>query len=389
MAKKDIKVSVIMPSLNVRPFIRECLESVLAQTLKDIEIICVDAGSTDGTLDIIQEYAAKDSRIHVIHSEIKSYGYQVNIGMDAAHGKYVAIVETDDHISAVMYKRLFRIAERDRLDFVKGDYYIFTGERGQRQIEYKQIAPDNLYLRLLDPRNNITVLQDGCTIFTWAGIYNLDFLRKNKIRHHETPGASYQDNGFWFQVFTHARRAKFVPHAFYHLRRDNPNSSCFSKQKVFSMCEEYDFIRNNLRLEPEIDQRFAPLCALHRFHVYNFTLDRIEEESKPGFLQRYAQDFHDIEACHELQKDLFTFAQWYVLRKIMEDPVSFYEKYKPLDIFAILLAKEYEYPSTSRPNMNIVRRCIRSLKKNGLKNSILLAELKASEQLSKRHLKQF
>ena len=63
-----------MPSLNVGKYMRDCLESVVNQSLKDIEIICVDAGSTDGTLDIIQEYASKDNRIKIINSSIKSYG---------------------------------------------------------------------------------------------------------------------------------------------------------------------------------------------------------------------------------------------------------------------------------------------------------------------------
>ena len=69
------KVSIIMPSLNVVDYIQECMESVVNQTLKDIEIICVDAGSTDGTLEILREYEEKDSRVKIILSDRKSYGY--------------------------------------------------------------------------------------------------------------------------------------------------------------------------------------------------------------------------------------------------------------------------------------------------------------------------
>lgn len=73
------KISVIMPSLNVSKYIKQCLQSVLNQTLEDIEIICVDGGSTDGTLDIIQQYVKKGNRVKLIHSDIKSYGYQMNL----------------------------------------------------------------------------------------------------------------------------------------------------------------------------------------------------------------------------------------------------------------------------------------------------------------------
>lgn len=81
------KVSIILPSLNVASYIRECLESVTRQTLKDIEIICVDSGSTDGTLEVIREFEAKDPRVKVIVSDKKSYGRQMNLGFDAATGR--------------------------------------------------------------------------------------------------------------------------------------------------------------------------------------------------------------------------------------------------------------------------------------------------------------
>ena len=100
------KVSVIMPSLNVVQYIQECMESVVRQTLSDIEIICVDAGSTDGTLEILQEFAKKDQRISIIVSDKKSYGYQMNLGLKAAKGEYIGIVETDDFIEPNMYEDL-------------------------------------------------------------------------------------------------------------------------------------------------------------------------------------------------------------------------------------------------------------------------------------------
>lgn len=104
------KVSVLIPSLNVAPYIEECLQSVINQSLKDIEIICIDANSTDGTLEILKDYAKKDSRIKLIVSEKKSYGYQMNLGLKAARGEYIGIVESDDYIKPLMFERLYRVA---------------------------------------------------------------------------------------------------------------------------------------------------------------------------------------------------------------------------------------------------------------------------------------
>ena len=127
------KVSVIMPSLNVVLYIRECIESVIHQTLKDIEIICIDAGSTDGTLEILEEYAQSDKRIRLLHSKKKSYGYQMNLGLKEAKGDYIGIVETDDYILPGMYEELYAYAVGHDAEFVKSDFDVFTtpaeGER--------------------------------------------------------------------------------------------------------------------------------------------------------------------------------------------------------------------------------------------------------------------
>ena len=93
-------ISVIMPSLNVAGYIGKCLESICMQTLDDLEIICLDAGSDDGTIDIINEYAKKDSRIKLIIADKRSYGYQVNQGIIRAKGEFISIVDTDDWIGA-------------------------------------------------------------------------------------------------------------------------------------------------------------------------------------------------------------------------------------------------------------------------------------------------
>lgn len=131
----DIKVSVIVPSLNVADYIEECMDSIIGQTLREIEIICIDAGSTDGTFEILQKYAEKDKRIRLIHSEKKSYGYQINLGIQMAKGEYLGIVETDDYIDTMMYQELYQTALEYDLDFVKAGFDVFvTPSDGERYL---------------------------------------------------------------------------------------------------------------------------------------------------------------------------------------------------------------------------------------------------------------
>ena len=115
-----VKVSVIMPSLNVVKYIEKCMNSVVNQSLKDIEIIVIDAGSTDGTEKIIQTYAKQDSRIRLVHSDKKSYGYQINLGLSIAIGEYVGIVEPDDWIEPDAYEVLYQYACKYSADYVRG-----------------------------------------------------------------------------------------------------------------------------------------------------------------------------------------------------------------------------------------------------------------------------
>ena len=327
------KVSVVLPSLNVREYIAECLQSVVDQTLKDIEIICVDAGSNDGTLEILREYEQKDPRIKVIFSDRRSYGYQVNCGMDAANGEYLAVVETDDYISPDMYENLCMIADKNNLDILKADFYRFFGDGEQRTFQLCNITEPLYYGRTLSPSKKPEIMTAN-TIYTWAGIYRLSFLRENNIRHNESAGASYQDNGFWFQTFTQANRVRFVKHPYYHLRRDNPNSSLHSREKVYCICDEYDFIWSFLEAHPAIMQKYQYVYAYYRYRNYAFTFERISPEFKHEFVCRFAEDFRKIANEGLLKEQLFTNHEWLFLHEVMDNPDYVFYRQAESDMLA-------------------------------------------------------
>ena len=127
--QKNISVSVIVPVLNTKEYICECLDSLLKQTLKNIEMICVDGGSTDGTVEIIEDYVKRDSRFRLVTDTKGSYGAQVNRGVELAKGTYIAIAEPDDYVSEGMYEALYEEAIDADADIVKADYCRFIGPR--------------------------------------------------------------------------------------------------------------------------------------------------------------------------------------------------------------------------------------------------------------------
>ncbi len=317
------KVTVVLPCLNSRPYIRECVESILNQTLEELELLIVDAGSTDGTLEILRQYAQIDPRVQILTSPKKSYGYQINMGLQAARGEYFAIVESDDFIHISMYDDLCRIADRHQLEVLKADYCTFTGTHNSRSFEQKSILiPHKWYNKVLNPRETPQVFQNY--VVSWCGIYRTDFLKEHHIYHHESPGASFQDNGFWFQVFTQASRVMFYGKPYYMLRRDNPGSSVFSPEKAYCMFREYDFIRAFLAGKPELEKIYAPLCAYKRYQNYLWANDNlVSDENRLEYLTRFSEDFRKIQAQGELDAALFTAEEWADLQTLLENPQDF------------------------------------------------------------------
>jgi len=230
-----MKVSLILPSLNVAQYIEECLSSVLRQTLDEIEIICVDAGSTDGTYEIIKSYEEKNNSIRVIISERKSYGYQVNLGIRCAQGKYIGIVETDDFVADNMYEKLYHAAEEYQVDYVGANYDSFVEVDGiRRYLSYGSGKKYN-YLYQKGEIDNFPAA-DGVL---WKGIYNKAFLKDNQIFLHETPGAAFQDVSFLQLVKWSAHRMVFIEDSLYRYRMDRPDASTKQPQALKNIYQEF------------------------------------------------------------------------------------------------------------------------------------------------------
>lgn len=118
------KISVIIPVYNTEKYLKKCLDSIIHQTMKDLEIICVDDGSTDSCPDILDAYAEKDSRIRVIHRGNQGLVSARKTGIAAAGGRYVGYVDSDDWIEPDMYEKLFRIMEQEQVELVTCGYYL-------------------------------------------------------------------------------------------------------------------------------------------------------------------------------------------------------------------------------------------------------------------------
>lgn len=318
----QVKVSVLVPIYNVEKYLPECLESLQRQTLNEMEFICINDGSTDNSLEIVQRYAAQDPRFRVIDKANSGYGASMNCGLDAARGEYVGIVESDDFASANMFKTLYKYARRHECDLVKSNYFEHT-EKGDEKMEPFVGLP---YRRVFDPsdmKNVIRVLP-----IIWAALYRREMISESGIRFSETPGASFQDTAFVFKCWASARRVALLPGAYLHYRVDNASSSVKSAAKIYEVCGEYASSEAFLRADPEKDRKFSALLNGMKMDTYRWNYNRIAIEYRADFLAKWSEEFSSARDIGTLQKEYFSESDWELAQALMSDPAKFFQDHK-------------------------------------------------------------
>lgn len=299
----EIKVSVITYVKNDVKHIEKCLKSVLNQTLKEIELIIVDGGSTDGTIDIIDRIARSDQRVRILTADV-GVGKQFNTGLKAAKGKYIGICESDDFLKPEMYEKQYGIAEKYNLDYVLADYNCIYEINGVIYSFVQNIYPDpEIYGKVICPCSDRRALRkDPAGI--WSGIYNREFLINNNVFKNETPGASYQDISFAFLSRINAERAWIMDEAFYEYRKDNSNSSTNDPKRMNAITVEYDLLEKRLK-ESEKWNDYKEYYALLRLWGTTWFYRILDDDGKKIYLPKVQEEIMSL-----LKRNEFTFEMY-------------------------------------------------------------------------------
>ncbi|MBD5647400.1 MAG: glycosyltransferase [Desulfovibrio sp.] len=292
------KVSVLVPVYNVERYLSKCLDSLVRQTLDDLEIIVIDDGSTDASGAIADRYAEKNANMVVVHKPNEGYGKTLNLGISLAKGEYIGILESDDWCSPFMFERLYTQAKEKDVEVIKSDFYKWWSET---DISVNQsVAPHEVYNTKTNLRKNIELIFMQPSI--WSSIYKRDFLVKNGIFLTETPGASYQDASFQHKVLFCVESLFVINESFIYYRQDNPTSSVYDKRKIFCVCDEYDECRSFLQ---EKGLPFTSLLERARVGGYLWNYNRLDEEGRRMFYPRMRGDFARIKKEGFLTRDLY------------------------------------------------------------------------------------
>ena len=311
---KDPKISIIIPVFNPGLLLYRCLDSVSNQTLKEIEIICVDDGSSDNSPEILDNYAVKDSRFKVYHQKNQGAGTARNYGMNQSEGEYILFLDSDDWIEEEMCKKLYAQATQLNSDLVIFDALWHTADNEINRFAFfsKDEFKENHKTFIFDYTFLKDKLMIGSLGVIWSKLYKSSFIKENNIRFPKHK--IYNDVEFHFKSLILANNISYLPEPFYHyIRLGQPSlQTSFREGKdeliwfdvlngLYNIFTENN-IMNNIRLD------FINYCIYYTFDK----LKNIDEKYKKIFLKETQSFFKKLNPTNEELKELETsYLNWY------------------------------------------------------------------------------
>lgn len=273
-------VSVIVPIYNAEPYLEQCLNSIINQTHKSIEIILLNDGSTDKSLAIMQRYATHDNRIKIIDKQNQGYGATCNRGLTEATGSWISIVEPDDWIEANMYADMIAFeakfaAKGTPLDIVKTPYWRIWMPDTESQRKF-----NCSYKNRIHPSKQPFAIADAAHLLChhpsiWSAIYRKSFLTEHNIRFKAIPGAGWADNPFLIETLCQTNRIGYFDKAYYCYREETPEKSKnFARSSTLLPLERWNDMMDILEQLDITDER---ILRAHNSRGFTYLSGIMEE----------------------------------------------------------------------------------------------------------------
>ena len=300
--ENKVKVSVILPVYNVGKYLRQSLDSLINQTLKDIEIICVNDGSTDDCYEILEEYKQKDSRIKVIHKENKGTGAARNDGLRIASGECIGFVDPDDWVKPDMYEKLYSLIKEKNLEIAMcmPDGY---DEKNNKTAPFPYFVDSNFDNI---PSGRIFNLWDispfQYPMCVWNKLYTKELFDKNHIEFAE--GLDFEDHKVIFGALLTARRMYFIKDKLYVYRYNREGSVLTdNNQRLIDHIEIFNIVENILK-ETNTYNEFRNDFLVYKIHNLLYYYGMIKDEYKQEYYQNMVKSIKETNLNEEELKML-------------------------------------------------------------------------------------
>lgn len=269
----NVKVSILIPAYNVELYIEECLDSVVSQTLKNIEIIIVDDASTDQTVSILERYATIDSRVHLIKlPEHQGVSNARNICLKQATGEFLSFVDSDDTITSTAMEELYEKAVMNKADIVLGSILCCFQDKRQMRVGEKTSC---FYFEneILSGKECFTrMYKTGSYVPMVCGnLYRTEFIKKNIELHFE--GFYHEDEYFTPYALYYAKRVTYLDRDFYFYRQ-RPDSIMHRNDNLKQRAESLSYISENIYIFLHKQERFIDfkLKRIYKLHAERLKL---------------------------------------------------------------------------------------------------------------------
>lgn len=255
------KVSVIVPVYNVEKYLKRCLDSLINQTLSDIDIICINDGSKDSSLQILEQYAQKDSRIVIYNQENSGLSVARNTGLEHASGEYIGFVDSDDWVDLDFYEKLYKSAKNNNADIAVAD---FIREHPNKKPKRLKLKEEKIYTTPEDKFMICKVHREGCV---WNKIYRTEFIHSINLKF--VPKMYYEDRDFTIRSLYFSKKLVTTPNTYYRYFV-NPKS-IVNKRRNYIQDEHYILVRQQV-LQFIKEHNIKVPDGLYKAEIYRYKL---------------------------------------------------------------------------------------------------------------------
>ncbi len=267
-----LEISVIIPIYNVEKYLARCLDSIINQTFQNLEIICIDDGSTDNSLTIAEEYANKDKRISIIHQENKGPSVARNIGMKIAKGKYISFIDSDDWIDLDFFEKLYSAAEKYNADAACAG---IKRPHADGRTPFKLKFDKEMILSTTSEKYKILEIPRKC--YVWNKIYKREEIERQNLKFIEKITCC-EDVYFTTKFLYYSRNIAIVPNTAYYYWVNNKSITRNLKDKaqVDLLIARKDFIKFSRKHHIQCDEKFYIRDKI-TYKFFGITILRIYE----------------------------------------------------------------------------------------------------------------
>lgn len=339
------KISVIIPVYNASQYLRECLDSVLEQTLNEIEVICVDDGSKDESLSIIEEYCQKDNRVNVISIENQGAGAARNIGLKMAKGEYLSFLDADDFFEKNMFSLMYKKGHENNADVVicNSDQFNHTLNQYRPYLPIKWTCIPHKMVKFT-AENIIGNIFGTFVGWAWDKLFKRSFINNFSLEFQEQ--RTTNDLYFVYSSLVHANSIVLVNHILVHQRVDLKSSLSSTRNISWECCYSALIALKEELVQYGLYQKFEKSFINYSLSFLLWNIETMSNEIYPEIYTRFR-----LEWCHTLgisKMDISDFESevlYFKFKQIMDNPdakreniqkVPFHLKLQSCNIYDIL-----------------------------------------------------